>query len=61
MNFDTIAAISTPIGTAGLSVIRISGDQAIALFNTIFKGKDLTKVKSHTLHYGFVLNEDRSI
>lgn len=61
MNFDTIAAISTPIGTAGLSVIRISGDQAIALFNTIFKGKDLTKVKSHTLHYGFVLNEDKSI
>ncbi len=61
MSIDTIAAISTPIGTAGLSVIRISGDQAIPLFSTIFKGKNLTKVKSHTLHYGFVLNEDQSI
>lgn len=58
---DTIAAISTPIGTAGLSVIRISGDQAITLFNTIFKGKNLTKVHTHTLHFGYVLNEDHTI
>lgn len=58
MNFDTIAAISTAYGTAGISVIRISGDDAIKSFNQIFRGKDLTKVKSHTIHYGHVKNAD---
>ena len=57
---DTIAAISTAYGTAGIAVIRISGDEAISLFNQIFKGRDLTKVKSHTIHYGHVLNEDQT-
>jgi tRNA modification GTPase len=60
MNFGTIAAISTPFGTAGISVIRITGSEAISKFNTIFKGKNLNKVNSHTLHYGHVLNTDGS-
>ncbi|MBU1141809.1 MAG: tRNA uridine-5-carboxymethylaminomethyl(34) synthesis GTPase MnmE [Firmicutes bacterium] len=60
MNFDTIAAISTAYGTAGISVIRISGDTAISEFSQIFKGYDLKKAKSHTLHYGHILNEDGS-
>ena len=58
MNFETIAAISTAFGTAGISVIRISGEDSIEQFNHIFKGKNLNKVKSHTLHYGHILNED---
>jgi len=57
---DTIAAISTAYGTAGIAVIRISGNEAITLFNEIFKGKNLNKVESHTVHYGHVLNEDGS-
>jgi len=57
---DTIAAISTAYGTAGIAVIRISGNEAITLFNQIFKGKNLNKVESHTVHYGHVLNEDGS-
>ena len=61
MNFETIAAISTAFGTAGISVIRISGEKAISEFNKIFKGKNLTKVKSHTLHYGHIINDDGSI
>jgi tRNA modification GTPase len=60
MNFDTIAAISTAFGTAGISVIRISGEDSIVQFNKIFKGRNLNKVKSHTLHYGHILNEDGS-
>ncbi|HPG43868.1 MAG TPA: tRNA uridine-5-carboxymethylaminomethyl(34) synthesis GTPase MnmE, partial [Acholeplasmataceae bacterium] len=48
-------------GTAGISVIRISGEKAISEFNKIFKGKNLTKVKSHTLHYGHIINNDGSI
>ncbi len=58
MNFETIAAISTAFGTAGISVIRISGEDSIEQFNKIFKGKNLNKVKSHTLHYGHIINED---
>lgn len=61
MNFDTIAAISTAFGTAGISVIRISGEDAISEFNKIFKGKNLNKVKSHTLNYGHILDENGSI
>jgi tRNA modification GTPase len=60
MTFDTIAAISTAFGTAGISVIRISGKDAITEFNKIFKGKDLTKVKTHTLHYGHITEQDGS-
>ena len=60
MNFETIAAISTAYGTAGISVIRISGEKAISEFNKIFRGPNLNKVKSHTLHYGYILNENGS-
>lgn len=58
MKLETIAAISTAYGTAGLSVIRVSGNDAINKVNKIFKGPDLTKVKSHTVHYGFILDKD---
>ena len=61
MNFETIAAISTAYGTAGISVIRISGENAISEFNKIFKGINLNTVQSHTLHYGHVINEDGSL
>ncbi|MFA6800787.1 MAG: tRNA uridine-5-carboxymethylaminomethyl(34) synthesis GTPase MnmE [Acholeplasmataceae bacterium] len=57
---ETIAAISTAYGAAGIAVIRISGDDAISEFNKIFKGKDLEKVKSHTIHYGHVIDTDGS-
>ena len=45
MHLESIAAISTAFGTAGISVIRISGESAISEFNKIFKGRDLNKVK----------------
>ncbi|CCP88143.1 tRNA uridine-5-carboxymethylaminomethyl(34) synthesis GTPase MnmE [Candidatus Phytoplasma solani] len=61
MFFDTIAAISTPLATGGISVIRISGTQAIAEVNKIFQGKDLIKVPTHTICHGFILNNDQSI
>lgn len=49
---DTIAAISTPAGIGGIAVIRVSGPDAIRLVNTAWKGGDLTKVPSHTIHLG---------
>ncbi len=54
---NTIAAISTPNGEGGISIIRISGSDAIAVADKIFesaKGKRLAKCKSHTINYGFI-------
>lgn len=53
--FDTIAAISTPIGEGGISIVRLSGDHAVAIANKVFKGSDLTKVASHTINYGHIV------
>lgn len=61
MNFETIAAIATAFGTAGISVIRVSGEKAISEIAKIFKGKDLNKVKSHTIHYGHILDDNQNI
>ena len=54
MIYDTICAISTAYGEAGIAVIRISGDQSIRYVNRLFSGADLSKVKSHTLTYGWI-------
>ncbi len=51
---DTIAAISTATGKSALSIVRMSGEKAIAIANEVFKGKNLNKVKSHTVHYGHI-------
>ncbi len=56
----TIAAIATPYGVGGISVIRISGDNAINIINKIFT-KNLADVKSHTVHYGFIKVGDEYI
>lgn len=53
---DTIAAIATPLGTAALAVIRVSGPEAIKKVNQVFKGKNLEKVKGHTICYGHILD-----
>ncbi len=54
----TIAAISTPPGTGGIAVIRISGDQALEIGDRIFRGRGkLSDAASHTIHYGFIVNE----
>ncbi|MDF7668612.1 tRNA uridine-5-carboxymethylaminomethyl(34) synthesis GTPase MnmE [Lactobacillus sp. ESL0703] len=53
--FDTIAAISTPIGEGGISIVRMSGEDAVEIANRVFKGANLAKVPSHTIHYGHVI------
>lgn len=52
----TIAAVSTPMGTGGISVIRISGGEAVKIADSIFKGAELEKVPTHTVHYGHIVN-----
>lgn len=54
--FDTIAAISTALGEGAIGIVRLSGTKAIEIANTVFKNKDLTKVPSHTIHYGHIIN-----
>ncbi|QCQ05034.1 tRNA uridine-5-carboxymethylaminomethyl(34) synthesis GTPase MnmE [Ligilactobacillus animalis] len=54
--FDTIAAIATPPGEGAISIVRLSGDDAVTIANQVFKGKDLTKVSSHTINYGHFID-----
>ncbi|WP_430610527.1 tRNA uridine-5-carboxymethylaminomethyl(34) synthesis GTPase MnmE [Enterococcus sp. DIV0876] len=55
--FDTIAAISTPPGEGAISIVRLSGDQAIAIADKIFtSSKSLAEVPSHTIHYGHIID-----
>lgn len=44
--YDTIAAISTPPGEGAISIVRLSGETAVATANQVFKGKDLSQVKA---------------
>jgi tRNA modification GTPase len=53
-----IAAIATPIGEGGIAVIRVSGKNAIQKVQSCFKGKDLTTVDSHTVHFGKIIKKN---
>lgn len=52
---DTIVAISTALGEGAISIIRVSGDDAIKIINPLFDGKDLEKASSHTINYGHIV------
>lgn len=59
MEFDTIAAISTPLGEGAIAIVRMSGSEAITIANRVYKGKKLlTEVDSHTIHYGFIIDPE---
>lgn len=58
---DTIAAISTTQGVGAISIIRVSGNDAIKIVNKIFKGKNLEQVSSHTINYGYIINNNEII
>lgn len=53
---DTIAAISTPVGEGGISIIRVSGPRALAVVNPLVRGRDLNQVASHTINYGHLVD-----
>lgn len=58
---DTICAIATPFGTGGISVIRVSGPLAIPKVNEVFRGKNLEKVPTHTIHYGHIIDNNNQV
>lgn len=55
MEFDTIAAISTPSGEGAISIVRLSGDQAVAIAERV-STQQLYNVPSHTIHYGHIID-----
>ena len=57
---DTIAAVATTIGESSINVIRISGKDSINVANKIFS-KDISNVPSHTVHYGFIVENNEKI
>ena len=58
---DTICAISTALGVGAISIIRVSGKDSIKIVNHLFKGNNLLKQKSHTIHYGYIVNNKEKI
>ena len=58
---DTIVAISTALGVGAISIIRLSGKDAISITNKVFKGKNLNEVESHTINYGHIYDKDELI
>lgn len=62
---DTIAAIATGMSESGISIVRISGDEAVEVADRIFrpkkKGKTLANEKTHTIHYGYIYDGDTAV
>lgn len=59
VHFDTIAAISTPMGEGAIAIVRLSGDEAVQIADRIFRspnGKRLIEEKTHTIHYGHLVD-----
>jgi len=55
----TICAISTPYGSGGIAVIRVSGEAAIGIIDTLFRGrKPLLEAKAYTVHYGEIVKDE---
>ena len=62
---ETIAAIATALSDSGIGIVRISGENAIYIIDNIFRSaagrKILTKVQSHTIHYGYIVDSDENV
>ena len=58
---DTICAISTSLGIGAVSMIRISGPEAISIVNNLFSGDNLNTCDTHTIHYGFIESDNEKI
>ena len=58
---DTIVALATPPGVGAIAIIRLSGDKSVSIVNSCFSGKDLSGQKSHTVHFGNLMDEEEII
>ena len=55
---ETICAVATPAGVGAIGVIRVSGSETFSIVNKIFKGKNLEKQSSHTIHFGTIRDKE---
>lgn len=62
LEFDTIAAVSTPPGEGAIGIVRLSGDEALAVADKVYQAgkKQLAEVPSHTIHYGHIIDPKNS-
>ena len=58
---DTICAIATSQGVGAIAIIRVSGEESKKIVNKIFKGKNLEEVKTHTINYGHIIDENNNV
>lgn len=61
---ETIAAIATSLSDSGISIIRISGEDAVAISDRVFQsksGKKISEFKSHTIHYGHIIHQNEIV
>ncbi len=58
---DTIVALATPSGSGAIGLIRLSGPEAITITQQVFKGKNLSKQASHTIHFGTIKDGEQII
>ena len=65
LSSDTIAAIATAMSPSGIGIVRISGDEALAIIDRIYRSKNnnvrLNDCKSHTIHYGYIYDGDEVV
>ena len=65
MKSDTITAIATAMSDSGIGIVRVSGDEAISIVDKIYQNvhheKVLKQYKSHTIHYGFIVDEEGAL
>ena len=64
MKTDTIAAIATGMSNSGIGIVRISGEQAFSVIDSIFRNRKGERVRlslsqSHTVHYGYIYEGGR--
>ena len=57
---DTICSIATTLGVGAISIIRVSGNEALKIVSKIFS-KNLVDVSTHTIHYGYIKNKEEII
>ena len=59
---DTIVAISTNnIGIGAINIIRMSGNESLTILQKVFSNKKINQAKSHTIHYGFIMDNNEKI
>ena len=58
---DTIVALATPPGIGAIGVIRLSGKRSFLIVNELFPSKDLSQQPSHTIHVGFIKDEEKTL